>query len=177
MSMNEHHTRDFASPRSPAFDVDGNLGVLAKWLRILGFDAAFPRKSASRGRVFVTMNRFHDSPLTVVVEDADPIGQLKQVIADTGIIIREELFFTRCLLCNVPVREISPARAGGKAPEAILQTRRVFHECPLCHRVYWEGSHETRIKRRLANAEIPMVRRDPTARCSEQEDCRDQEWE
>jgi len=160
MSINEDHNRDIASFRMPAFDVDGNLGALAKWLRILGFDAAFPRKSPSRERIFVTTRLVLESPVTVVVDDPDPIGQVKQVIADTGIIVREEMLFTRCFLCNVPVHEISSAQAGGRVPGPILQSKRVFHECPQCRRVYWEGSHEKRIKRRLADAGLSLVRRD-----------------
>lgn len=156
--MDKDHHLDSEEPPShiPAFDLDGRLGGLAKWLRIVGFDAAFPRKAPSRGRIFVTMRPVEEGLAEVVVDDVYPVAQLKHVIDQLGIVIREDLLLTRCLLCNVPVREIWPDQAAGRVPEPILRTMRTFHECPQCRRVYWEGSHRDRIRERLADERLSV---------------------
>jgi uncharacterized protein with PIN domain len=156
MDRNERHSRETPSSCVPAFDVDGTLGALAKWLRIVGFDAAYPRTSPTIGRIFVTMRLLPDGSDKLRVDNRDPVSQLKQVIDYAGIVLREDLLLSRCLLCNVPVREISPDQAAAGVPHAILRTVRVFHECPQCHRVYWEGSHSERIKKRLKESGIAV---------------------
>ena len=49
--------------------------------------------------------------------------------------------FTRCLECNVPLREISIGEAAPRVPPRIARDFKEFHECPTCGRVYWKGSH------------------------------------
>jgi uncharacterized protein len=141
-----------SSTRRPCFDVDGMLGRLAKWLRILGFDAAYPRSAPGEGRYFVTTKERIKGGQTIVVAADDPMRQLKQVLTATDVRPDSSLFFSRCLICNVPVVEIPKADAYGRVPEEILGSGFEFHECPLCRRVYWDGSHLIRIIRRLESA-------------------------
>jgi uncharacterized protein with PIN domain len=139
-----------------AFDVDGMLGALTKWLRILGFDAAYPCSTPASGRIFVTMKRVAGRSDTIVVEDQDPVAQLKQVLEEAGISPDPELFLTRCLICNVPVEEIPRDKVAGRVPEQVFQKVTLFNECPTCGRIYWEGSHDQRIKKRLQKAGIDL---------------------
>jgi len=138
----------------PPFDVDGMLGALAKWLRILGFDAAYPCSGPSSGRIFVTGKRIAGRSDTLILEDQDPLAQLKQVLDEVGIAPDPDLFLSRCLACNVPVEEIPRDKAEGRVPEKILLRATVFNECPKCGRVFWEGSHGKRIRKRLHKAGI-----------------------
>lgn len=142
------HSSDQAYP-SASFDVDGMLGRLAKWLRILGFDAAFPRSRPSVGRFFVTSRRSAPHAGAIIVSGDDPHEQLKQVIEQAGIRSDPSLFLTRCLICNVPVRDVNREDVAGKVPAGIFRRSESFHECPECGRIYWEGSHAERIKKRL----------------------------
>jgi uncharacterized protein with PIN domain len=141
-----------SSTEPPCFDVDGMLSRLAKWLRILGLDSAYPRTTPREGRYFVTAKEWTGGGETIVVFTDDPMEQLKQLLAETGVRPDPSLFFTRCLICNVPVVEIPKAEAAGRVPNEILDSRTEFHECPECRRVYWEGSHLGRIIRRLESA-------------------------
>jgi uncharacterized protein len=134
---------------SASFDVDGMLGRLSKWLRILGFDAAFPRSKPSAGRLFVTARRSVTYAGAISVSGQDPLEQLRQVLEQAGIRPDPKLFLSRCLVCNVPVREVQRENAVGKVPDRILEKMEIFHECPACGRIYWEGSHAERIKTRL----------------------------
>jgi uncharacterized protein with PIN domain len=134
---------------SASLDVDGMLGRLAKWLRILGFDTAFPRSRPSAGRLFVTARKSVAYAGAIVVSGEDPSDQLRQVLEQAGIRPNPRLFLSRCLVCNVPVREVQSEDVAGKVPDRILEKTELFHECPECGRVYWEGSHADRIKKRL----------------------------
>jgi uncharacterized protein with PIN domain len=49
----------------------------------------------------------------------------------------------------MPVREVRQEDVAGKVPDGVLQRSRSFHECPECGRIYWEGSHADRMKKRL----------------------------
>ncbi|MGO9570607.1 MAG: Mut7-C RNAse domain-containing protein [Desulfomonilaceae bacterium] len=134
---------------SASFDVDGMLGRLAKWLRILGFDAVFPRSRPSAGRLFVTARRSVTHAGAIVVSGEDPSDQLRQVLDHAGIRPDPRFFLSRCLICNVPVREVQRQDVAGKVPDGVFQRSLNFHECPECGRIYWEGSHAERIKKRL----------------------------
>jgi uncharacterized protein with PIN domain len=136
---------------SASLDVDGMLGRLAKWLRILGFDAAFPRSRPSAGRIFVTARRSVTYAGVIVVSGEDPSDQLRQVLEQAGIRPDPRLLLSRCLICNIPVREVRQEDVAGKVPDGVLQRSRSFHECPECGRIYWEGSHADRIRKRLQN--------------------------
>jgi uncharacterized protein with PIN domain len=133
----------------PCFDVDVMLGRLAKWLRMLGFDAAYPRSAHTEDRYFVTTGKRKGIPQIIIVTVNDSMEQLKQVLTAISVQPDPSLFFSRCLICNIPVVEISQADAAGQVPEEIFGSRSKFHECPRCRRVYWEGSHVSRITRRL----------------------------
>jgi hypothetical protein len=136
---------------SASLDVDGMLGRLAKWLRVLGFDAAFPRSRPSEGRLFVTARRSVTHAGAIVVSGVNFSDQLRQVLEQAGIRPNPRLFLSRCLICNVPVREVQREDVAGKVPDGAFQRSRSFHECPECGRIYWEGSHAERMKKRLQN--------------------------
>jgi len=131
------------------------LGRLAKWLRILGFDAAYPRSRPSPERIFVTTKKAAASPATLQVIAAAVEDQLREVLDQAGIDPDPDLFLSRCLICNVPVEEIPREKVEGKVPDAIMRVTTCFHECPRCSRIYWEGTHGNRIKTRLEKAQVP----------------------
>jgi uncharacterized protein with PIN domain len=145
--------------RDPSFDVDGMLGRLAKWLRILGFDAAFPRSVPSEGRSFVTMKKNARLPGSVRITKICPSDQLAEFLEQTGTDPDPARLLTRCLVCNVPVGETTRERVTGRVPDRVLRTISSFNECPSCGRIYWEGTHVERIRKLL---EEVHVRTDPT---------------
>jgi uncharacterized protein with PIN domain len=131
------------------FDVDGMLGSLTKWLRILGLDAAFPRTTPSSGRSFVTMKRMPVSLDVVGITKVGTAEQLEQFLELTGLRPDPNMLLTRCLICNVRVRKVSRQQVCGKVPEQVFDIFSDFTECPSCGRVFWEGSHGKRIAKAL----------------------------
>jgi uncharacterized protein with PIN domain len=56
--------------------------------------------------------------------------------------------FTRCLEDNTPLLA-ADAAALQRIPEDARQPGESFSLCPVCARVYWQGSHYKRLRARL----------------------------
>jgi uncharacterized protein with PIN domain len=57
--------------------------------------------------------------------------------------------FTRCLVDNTPLVAADEA-AIARAPRDALKPGEPLFHCPACGRVYWRGSHYTRMHAKLA---------------------------
>ncbi len=131
----------------------GPLGRLAKWLRLLGFDVlffqgpvgSFSRESVEDDRVVVVKGLRNSFPGAVSIESDFVEEQVVEFISKTGEILNEELFFTRCSLCNRILEEISVREASARGvPEYVLFAHNKFRYCAGCERVYWPGTHRSR---------------------------------
>jgi len=141
----------------PAFDVDGMLGGLVKWLRILGYDAAFPcPRPTSPLRVFVTTVPGKARAGDVIVSTEHRLQQLAQVLQQTGFEPDEALFFSRCILCNEQVVPVQRDDVVDEVPDWIFRSGASFQACPKCGRIYWEGSHLERVKKRLEALDVKV---------------------
>jgi uncharacterized protein len=144
-------------PEPPeSFDVDAMLGKLAKWLRILGFDAEYPCEVPSQGRTFITARRRVRYSGAIVVTSKNCLEQLKSVLEEAGVQPDPELFLSRCLECNIPVQDASRESVLEEVPAAILAEPRQFSRCLKCGRVFWVGSHGARMKRQLLENGISL---------------------
>jgi uncharacterized protein len=56
--------------------------------------------------------------------------------------------FSRCLVCNAPLRTADPSRLG-EVPEFSRDSLDELYECSGCHRLYWHGSHVRRMRAKL----------------------------
>lgn len=141
------------------FVVDAPLGGLAKGLRFLGLDArlavlrpeTLPAPAA--GTVLLTASRLlkkADRPDLIVLEAREPEAQLEEVVRRLGLTRRHFRPLSRCVRCNVQLKELPRQEAVTRVPEHIWATQAEFYHCPACGRVYWPGSHVATISRRLA---------------------------
>jgi hypothetical protein len=141
-------------PGEPAFLVERHLGRLARWLRLLGYDAALverPPAVVPPGRVLLTRRRRLCGRRGVVWVAADRLeDQLRQVITELGLRPSPARRFSRCLDCNRPVEPASREEVAGLVPDYVLHTAERFTRCPACGRVFWPGSHGRRAAARLA---------------------------
>ena len=154
----------------PLLLVDATAGRLCRWLRLLGFDAAYHpgpgtgdvaelfARARREGRRVVTRSSRVEAwaPEEVLRLGGDELeGQLAEVLAWLGEGARELVPFSRCSICNLPVRPLGREEAAGLVPPHVLGTRKVFGRCPCCGRVYWKATHCEGIAGRLA----PLARR------------------
>src|SRR5918996_2214260 len=99
----------------PRFIVDVNVGRLAKWLRVMGYDTLFPQENSDNELVRIALreNRVlvtRDSGIAqrraarlgqmkvVQIKDDNLRSQLQQLVRDLGLNLDNG--FSRCVLCN-----------------------------------------------------------------------------
>jgi uncharacterized protein with PIN domain len=140
----------------PGFVVDLNVGRLAKWLRVMGYDTLLHREGGDNdlvrialreGRVLVTRDsgiaqrrvvRLGQMRLVRIVDD-DLRSQLRQLVRDLHLNL--DGGFSRCVRCNEPLRPVAKQEVEGRLPPYVCQTQCQFMECPQCSRLYWRGTH------------------------------------
>ena len=153
------------APSSPApaplFIADAMLGSLARWLRMLGFDVAYEahipdaylvRRALEQHRVLLTRDRKLAQEWTVpqlyVVKAERTLAQVAEVLErfDLAAAARP---FSRCSLCNAPLRAATGQEIAAKVPPYVRSTTDTFRTCPVCGRVYWRGTHTGNMLRAL----------------------------
>lgn len=141
------------------FICDAMLGRLAKWLRILSFDAVYAqsddhelaRRARAEDRVLLTRDKelAKRRGIRALLIDVDELDdQLAQVVAAFD--LEPALDMARCPVCNVRLQPIDRASVWDRVPPYVYEQHRVFRECPSCGKVYWRGSHWRRMQRRVA---------------------------
>jgi uncharacterized protein with PIN domain len=85
----------------------------------------------------------------VRVTEDNPVLQLKELKQKKVISLNEENLFSRCLLCNTLLDEISREEAEGKVPDFIFYQVKEFSRCPQCLRIYWQGSHLDHMQKKV----------------------------
>ncbi len=143
-----------------SFVVDGMLGKLAKWLRILGFDALFLPAldseilAAARreGRTLLTRDRElvrrAGGLAALFIESEDWEDQVRQVLLKFAL-FSEAAPFSRCLECNAPLKPITKADAAPLAPLHVASTSSDFSLCPVCGKVFWPGTHHAGMRAKV----------------------------
>jgi hypothetical protein len=136
------------------FTTDVNLGTLARWLRILGYDTLFDRGDVNRdflrraqeeGRIVLTRKRdmaCRQYRGRLIVIEHDRAGcQLAEVIDKTGLCVDMERFHRRCSLCNTLLEKVLARDVEGLVPDYVYHQSGPFQRCPDCGRIYWPGVH------------------------------------
>jgi uncharacterized protein with PIN domain len=147
------------------FIVDSNVGRLARWLRIAGFDTLFindlddnrlVRIALKEDRVLLTKDTHilkrrvaATGRLKVLLIEGEEVkGQVRQVVK-TFNLVNEVKPFTLCLECNKPLVSKKKEEVEGLVPPYVFQTQTQYMQCPECRRVYWRGTHWERMRREL----------------------------
>ncbi len=137
---------------------DHMLGTLAKWLRFMGHDTAYPGPlddsellavAKREGRVLLTRDKelAARSPQAIRVRSDDLEEQIREVASLLGLKVVDPL--SRCSLCNAVLVASNPRDVKGLVPEEIRARHDTFWRCPTCGKVYWQGSHWARMVERL----------------------------
>jgi len=147
------------------FIVDHNVGKLARWLRMMGYDTLFFNgdddsrmiaTALAEGRVILTRDtRIMERRLVttgrlkaILIGYETPELQIKQVIETLNLDIHFRPF-SICLECNQPLAERSREQVRERVPPYVYQTQEQYMECPVCHRIYWRGTHWQAMTRKL----------------------------
>ncbi len=140
--------------------IDVMCGKLARWLRFLGIDtlyvhdanpSAVENLARKTGRTIVTRsNRFANRKgIALIILKAE---SLENQIAELGKYItlkQTTQSLRRCSLCNEPLQQIAKETVVDRVPPFVHQTQDEFLECPICKKVYWQGTHQRSIRNRI----------------------------
>lgn len=135
------------------FLVTKELGRLARWLRILGYDTVYFEadnkkglaiKSLKEDRIILTrdtgFSRYAGFK-TVLIKSDYFKEQLKQAMKLLSLEIDEKALFSRCIMCNTQLETAKKESVKQKVPEFVYEMQEKFYQCPKCKRVYWQGTH------------------------------------
>jgi uncharacterized protein with PIN domain len=141
----------------PKFIVDHNVGKLARWLRMMGYDtllfkgaddSEMVKTALKQNRIVLTKDTHiqerrivtSGKVKLVLVRGDDPEDQLQQA---AGILNLDFEYkpFSLCLECNRALEEKTRDEVCGRVPPYVYKTQTHYMECPSCHRIYWRGSH------------------------------------
>jgi hypothetical protein len=152
-----------APPDPRRFVLDGHLGRLARYLRILGFDSwyergarddALARVSAEEDRILLTRDRGllkrSIVRLGYLPRADDPRIQLSEV-SERYALAPLARPFTRCVKCNGLLRPVDRSDVLERLANQPRTLRYFdsFSECPDCGSIYWPGSHYERMSAML----------------------------
>jgi hypothetical protein len=159
---NTHYTQKRLQNISvTTFVADGHLGRLARNLRLLGFDVAYPKDAddrqlleimANENRALLTrdrrllMHRIVEHGYYPRSQNAD-----EQTIEVVRRFDLSELIapFTRCLRCNATLEEAAKADVMDKLEPLTKIYYDHFRRCPDCKQIYWPGSHFSKLQKRI----------------------------
>ena len=154
-----------ALPGPPLLLADAHLGGLARFLRMLGFDALHDQRLADREirrialeerRIVLTRDRELLKCREVVqgcyVRALKPEAQLREVLGRYRL-AEHARPFTRCLHCNLPVEAVEKAALAARVPARVLELHERFTTCVGCGRIYWPGTHYERMRAVIASLE------------------------
>jgi uncharacterized protein with PIN domain len=133
------------------FIITDELGKLARWLRILGFDTQIEKdrsklviKSLRDKRIILTrdskMSRFTGTRMVHIKSDFVE-EQLTQLASELGFDIDKERLFSLCVICNKNLECAAKASVKNKVPAYVYGIQKSFMKCPECGRIYWQGTH------------------------------------
>jgi len=138
---------------SVRFLVDANVGRLARYLRMAGFDTFYDRGLAGQdiiellqrdGRIL--LSRDLDLLKRKAVEHGryvraeDPEKQLREIVHFYGL-AHQVKPFSRCLECNGTLRAIDKETVRHRLEPLTERYYHTFSICPGCNKLYWKGSH------------------------------------
>ena len=148
------------------FILTRELGRLAKWLRILGYDSRFYRQdnqsrliieALRENRIILTRNsrisRFPGPPLVLIKDDLLQ-QQLKQLFGELRLRPEAKQMFTRCTICNSELEAVAKSKIRARVPEYVYQSQEAFMRCLQCNRIYWQGTHWGNVKKYLMAANV-----------------------
>ena len=136
---------------------------MTRWLRIMGRDVLIPRSmddgsifelARSTDRILLTRDKDLSERRgirSMRIRSDDIKEQLREFLEEFPP-VEEGRYMSRCPLCNGRLRKAEvdeiPKEGLNKIPDGVFERHSVFYICP-CKKLYWKGSHWSRIKELL----------------------------
>jgi uncharacterized protein with PIN domain len=142
---------------------DHMLGSLARWLRFMGYDTAYPEpgpdrflieRAHSEDRILLTRDKELAARVrgAVLIRSDSLEDQIREVAAVLPLRLVDPL--SRCSLCNEILVPATTESVKDLVPEGVRSRHDIFWRCPSCNRVYWQGSHWDKMVTRLRDLDL-----------------------
>jgi uncharacterized protein len=144
--------------RDPRFVADGHLGKLARHLRMAGFDVQWGndwdddrivelagrerRTILTRDKAMLRRGDVERGYFVRSTASEEQLGEVVRALQLEGLVTP----FVRCRECNAILEDVRKTDVLGVLPEKVRDFYERFKRCPGCKRVYWEGTHFTRMQ-------------------------------
>jgi uncharacterized protein with PIN domain len=146
----------------PRFVLDGHLGRLNAYLRMLGLDVWYRALAddielasvcAAERRLLLTRDvgllKRKEVERGYLVRADRPHDQLREVARRYS--LQAHVFpFSRCMSCNGLLQRVSKEEVLESLPPHTRATKDEFSRCTACGKVYWKGSHHARMQQWIA---------------------------
>jgi uncharacterized protein with PIN domain len=142
-------------PSPHRFVLDVHLGTVARWLRLVGVDAAYScdadddeliEQANADQRVLLTQDRGilrrRALWLGAFVRGARPDAQFADVLDRFAPPLSP---WTRCTACNGLLAPAPKAEVESRLEPGTRRSYQVFSRCQDCGHVYWRGAHSGRL--------------------------------
>ena len=149
------------------FIVDGMLGKLTRWLRMLGQDVKYSTQldddelvamAEKEQRILLTRDAdLYKRALAKGVDAFYVAGKteaekLAELAERFNLSLTIDLSRSRCPRCNAKILLTSKETIAGKVEKNTFSFYSEFWECPNCGHVYWQGAHWKGIRATLEEA-------------------------
>lgn len=156
------------------FIVDGMLGKLARWLRMLGYDTKYFNNmdddgilglASKEGRIILTRDYqfFKRANIhgvrAILVEGKTHAERLAELSRLLNVRLEINISESRCPKCNTRIRYANKEEIKDRVPESTYNLYDEFWACPGCGQVYWKGSHWRKINSTLNQAKQIIARK------------------
>ncbi len=142
---------------NPRFVVDVNLGKLARYLRLAGFDTAYQNHLKDEELIEIMLaeerallTRDHKLLMHNVVKygylprSNRAADQLAEVMKRFNLFDEVEPY-TRCINCNGVLKSVAKEQILDQLEPLTKKHYEQFSQCPDCGQIYWQGSHRKRL--------------------------------
>ncbi len=144
--------------RKPKFILDVHLGVLSRYMRMLGLDTLYENNlsdndlidaSLKGKRIILTRDLGVLKHAKVLrgyfVRNTNPKKQIKEVVDrfDLKSVVKK---FSRCIECNSVLEKIDKQIIMDRLPPKVKKSYDEFFICTRCDKIYWQGSHFDKMK-------------------------------
>ena len=146
-------------PANPRFIVDVNLGRLARYLRLLGFDCLYRNDfddqsiaatSSKTQRIVLTRDRKLLQRKIIIygyfVRAETPKIQVREILNKFNLFALLDPL-TRCTFCNGQLIKTDKANIAHRLQPLTRKYYDKFLICTQCHQIFWQGSHSERVER------------------------------
>jgi uncharacterized protein with PIN domain len=158
------------------FLLDGMLGRLTRWLRMIGCEACYHKSSSDAD----LLKRAKENCLVLLtcdlqlyrtaiardvecflVEGTDEPEQLASLAARFNLKLSIDAERSRCPTCGSRIKPVKKEEIASRIPPTTFKLYQSFWICTKvsCAKVYWHGSHWKKIEETLGNARLILENR------------------